>query len=138
MNYKNLNPMHMRHLLLLLVCLLSCVHGFAQDKTPNALRLTLKTGQDGVREILFTSAPRVTHNSDGIVLTVGKESTEYAYADIGKMTFFYDDGTDAVLGVFGDPETGATPGIFTVDGKHLDRIASPGLYIINGRKVLVK
>ena len=126
-------------LLILAYMLIFSINGFAQNEAPNALRLTFKEGKGEVKEVLFTKAPKVTHKADGtVVLTVGDTSNEYAQADIEKMTFFYDDGANAILNAFDDKDTDSQRGIFTTDGKRLNRIPGNGLYIINGKKVLVK
>ena len=47
--------------------------------------------------------------------------------------------TDVVpVGIRGIDEDAKTPVIYTTDGRHVTSVTRPGLYIINGRKVMVK
>ena len=104
---------------------------------PDAFRLSLKEGRGDAVEIVFVSNPVVTYDEQGdLVVTVNGQSTTYALADVRKMTFFRSDTATSILSAFdGD---GDQNGIYTIDGRQTDSIKARGLYIIKGRKVLVK
>ena len=114
---------------------------FAQQKA-DALRLTLKADSENPVELLFTRAPVITYSADHKSMTLsseGKETVTVALADVLNMTFFASEGKlDKIESAFADGADAAQKGTFTLDGKRVETIATPGTYIINGKKVLVK
>lgn len=123
------------------ILLIFSMAAFAQ-KTADALRLTLK-GEDEQRvELLFTWKPVITYTADRKSMTLsseGKESVTIALADVLNMTFFYSEGKlENIENAFADERQTNNTGTYTLDGKRVESITTPGTYIINGKKVLVK
>ena len=118
-----------------------CSAAFADDQTPNALRITLKAAGDEPVEVLFSVAPHLTYSRDGKLLYLtadDRDMTPYEVANIERIQFFHNSGTDAIIKIFEDNATDQNRGIYTLEGVKVERITAPGTYIINGRKVLVK
>lgn len=130
-----------RFLILFALLLTMGASAFAQKKV-DALRLTLKADAEQPVEILFTWKPVITYSADHKSMTLsseGKESVTIALADVLNLTFFDSEGKlDKIEEVFADGAALANKGTFTLDGKRVDAITTPGTYIINGQKVLVK
>lgn len=132
----------MKRVIILFVLLLTMgVGAFAQQKA-DALRLTLKADAEQPVEFLFTWKPVITYSADLKSITLsseGKESVSFALADVLNMTFFDSEGKlDKIESVFADGAATLQKGTFTLDGKRVDAITTPGTYIINGKKVVVK
>lgn len=132
----------MKRIILLFTLLLTIgASAFAQSKT-DALRLTLKADTEQPVEMLFTWKPVITYTADHKSMTLsceGKEPVTVLLADVLNMTFFYSDGNlDKIENAFADQTDPADRGTYTIDGKRVDAITTPGTYIINGKKVFVK
>lgn len=132
----------MKRLVLLFALLLTVgVSAFAQ-KSADALRLTLKSDAEQPIELLFTWKPVITYSADLKSMTLshdGEKPVTYLIADVLNMTFFNSEGKlENIENAFADQEEADNRGTYTLDGKRVDAITSPGTYIINGKKVLVK
>lgn len=133
----------MKKIILLFALLLSFgVSAFAQ-KGADALRLTLKDNAAQPIEILFTKKPVITYSADHKSMTLSCEDKEpftASLADVLNMTFFFYDGKiDKIESIYAEANNSANnKGTFTLDGKRVDAITTPGTYIINGKKVLVR
>lgn len=132
----------MKKLVLIFALLLTFgFSAFAQQKA-DALRLTLKADAQQPVELLFTWKPVITYSADHKSMTLsseGKEPYTVALADVLNMTFFDSEGRlEKIESIFAEGAETANKGTFTLDGKRVDAITTPGTYIINGKKVLVK
>lgn len=124
--------------ILLSLCILAAGTIHAAE-TPDALRLSLKEGKGNAVEIAFISNPVITYADNGnLIITVDGTTTEYPQSDILKMTFFKASVPTSILNAFDDGQATPRQGIYTTDGKQTDNIKTKGIYIINGKKVLVK
>lgn len=122
-------------LIITIICTL-CTTVHAADEL-NALRLTLKEGKGDAVEIAFVANPVVKHNDMGeIIITTDNEEMTFKLADIEKMMFFHNSSA-SIINAYNDKD-GSKQGIFTIDGKQTDSIKAKGIYIINGKKVIVK
>lgn len=128
----------MKRVTTIIIALITTLTTMAAD-TPNAFRLSLKEGKGDAVEIAFIANPIVTYKDNGnLVITIDGETTEYQLSDIAKMTFFYSDNVTSILNAYDDVPVTNRRGIYTIDGKRTDNIKTKGLYIINGRKVVVR
>lgn len=132
----------MKRILILFALLLTMgMSAFAQQKA-DALRLTLKADAEQPVELLFTWKPVITYSADHKSMLLSREGEEpltYALADVLNMTFFFSDGKlENIEKVFTDDAEAVQKGTYTLDGKRVDAIKTPGTYVINGKKVLVK
>lgn len=132
----------MKRILLLFALLLTMgASAFAQTKA-DALRLTLKAEAENPVEFLFTWKPVITYSADHKSMTLsgeGKEPVTFTLADVLNMTFFESEGKlEKIESVFADGKEAGQKGTYTLDGKRVEAITTPGTYIINGKKVLVK
>lgn len=135
----------MKRVIILFAFLLTLgISAFAQKKA-DALRLTLKADAEQPLEVLFTKAPVITYSADHksmILSRAGEEPETYLLADVLNLTFFDSEGKlEKIESVFADDAEGAEglqKGTFTLDGKRVESITTPGTYIINGKKVVVK
>lgn len=122
-------------LIIALFCTL-CTTVHAAD-SPNALRLMLKEGKGEAVEIAFVANPVVKHNDNSeIIITTDNEEVAFKLADIVKMVFFHNTSA-SIINAYNDND-GNRQGIFTIDGKQMDNVKAKGLYIINGKKVIVR
>lgn len=132
----------MKRAILLFTLFLALGTSASAQQKADALRLTLKAGAGQPTEMLFTWKPVITYSADHKSMTLsseGKESLTFALADVLNMTFFDSEGRlDKIESIFAEDEATPIKGTFTLDGKQLDAITTPGTYIINGKKVLVK
>lgn len=133
----------MNRFLLSLVLLVSVsINALSQSAdAPDSFRLSLREGKGDAVELAFVSRPVVTYNDNGdLVITVEGRTFVYPQSDILKMTFFRSGTVTSILNAFddGNADTNAKSGIYTMEGKQVESISTQGLYIINGKKVLVK
>ena len=89
----------------------------------------------------LTSDARVATVSDGVVsavsagsATITAQTTDGSNKEATVLVTVYSD-EDSIISPFGEIEDGT---IYTLSGIHLDRITKTGVYIVNGRKRLVK
>lgn len=120
----------------LVLCFCSAFADNAQEL--NAIRLTMKSGT--VHEVCLLENPQLTFSDDNSLAIFLLHGTEYTFplTDIANLQFFhYSDPTDVVK-VFKDADTNSEKeGIYTIDGIKVNAITRPGLYIVNGKKVLI-
>lgn len=132
----------MKRLALLFALLLTIGASAFAQKRADALRLTLKADAEQPVELLFTRKPVITYSADHKSMTLsseGKESLTVVLADVLNMTFFDSEGKlEKIESIYAEGDDSANKGTFTLDGKRVDAITTPGTYIINGKKVLVK
>lgn len=128
------------------VCMLVCVVAWGADKPINAVCLKLKPGtyQETSASAQFITSPEITYSNDGntLILSCSKGTVKFPIANIEEMTFIHSEDiiteiTDILKEQF-PAASKAVEGIFTINGVKLDCITSPGIYIVNGKKVLVK
>ncbi|MBQ0069653.1 MAG: hypothetical protein KBT09_07875 [Bacteroidales bacterium] len=128
------------------VCILMCASAVAEDKPINALCLKFKEGYfpNPIVSAQFITSPEISYKDDGetLVLSGTAGSMEYPIAAIEEMTFIHSENiiteiTDILNEQF-PAKNKAVEGIFDLRGMKLDRITSPGIYIVNGKKVLVR
>jgi hypothetical protein len=60
-----------------------------------------------------------------------------AYLDVASDVAYYSIGVD-VTGINDVAEQVAEDAVFDITGRKVENISAPGIYIINGKKVLVK
>lgn len=132
----------MKRLALLFALLLTIGASAFAQKRADALRLTLKADAEQPVELLFTWKPVITYSADCKSMTLsseGKESLTVVLADVLNMTFFDSEGKlEKIESIYAEGDDSANKGTFTLDGKRVDAITTPGTYIINGKKVLVR
>lgn len=132
----------MNKILTLIAALVLCCTSAMAGSRANALRLTLKANGADPVEVLFTAAPTLTYSADHTRFTLsaaGMADVTYALSEVRNIRFFNTEDPEAIVNVFTDETT--TPenrGIYTLDGRRVEAPTTPGTYIINGRKVLVK
>ncbi|MCQ2290498.1 MAG: hypothetical protein MJZ63_04390 [Muribaculaceae bacterium] len=135
-----------KRLLFAAVCILMCVSAIAEDKPINAVCIKLKPGayHDKAISAQFITSPEISYSEDGetLTLTCSEETWNFNVSNIEEMVFIHSDdiitGITDILNEQFPATRKAVEGIFTINGVKLDRITSPGIYIVNGRKVLVK
>lgn len=135
-----------KRLLFATVCMLMCASAVGADKPINALCLKLKHGAypDDAVSAQFITNPEITYSQNGdiLILSGTKGVAEFPIVNIEEMHFIHSEEiitniTDILNEQF--PATNkAVEGIFDLKGAKIDRITSPGIYIVNGRKVLVR
>lgn len=135
-----------KRLLFAAVCMLMCASAVGADKPINALCLKLKHGAypDDAVSAQFVTNPQITYSQNGdiLILSGTKGVAEFPIVNIEEMHFIHSEEiitniTDILNEQF--PATNkAVEGIFDLNGVKHDRITSPGIYIVNGKKVLVK
>lgn len=133
----------MKRLALLFALLLTIgASAFAQQRA-DALRLTLKAEAEQPVELLFTWKPVITYSADHKSMTLSCEDKEpftASLSDVLNMTFFFCEGKlEKIESIYAEGnDADNNKGTFTLDGKRVDAITTPGTYIINGKKVLVR
>lgn len=135
-----------KRLLFAAVCILMCVSAIAEDKPINAVCIKLKPGayHDKAISAQFITSPEISYSEDGetLTLTCSEETWNFNVSNIEEMVFIHSDdiitGITDILNEQFPATRKAVEGIFTINGVKLDRITSPGIYIVNGRKVLIK
>lgn len=135
-----------KRLLFAAVCILMCVSAIAEDKPINAVCIKLKPGayHDKAISAQFITSPEISYSEDGetLTLTCSEETWNFNVSNIEEMVFIHSDdiitGITDILNEQFPATRKAVEGIFTINGVKVDRITSPGIYIVNGRKVLVK
>lgn len=132
----------MKKIILLFALLLSFGASAFAQKGADALRLTLNDNAAQPIEILFTKKPVITYSADHKSMTLSCEDKEpftASLADVLNMTFFFCGGKiDKIESIYAEANDSANKGTFTLDGKRVEAITTPGTYIINGKKVLVR
>lgn len=135
-----------KRLLFAAVCMLMCASAVGADKPINALCLKLKHGayHDDAITAQFITFPEVSYskNGDTLILSGTKGTVEFPVANIEEMVFIHTEEiitsiTDILNEQFPASDK-AVEGIFNINGVKLDRITTPGIYIVNGKKVLVR
>ena len=127
--------------------------------SPGYYRLTAMLGSEGENTItLFAGEKEVTVPAhafgkhylseariDDILvdetgqLTIGVKGSGWFNADDFKLAFTGKAETDAIVDIEQNSKSSARQeGIFNLQGTRVNRITSPGLYIINGKKTLVR
>lgn len=128
------------------VCILMCASAVAEEKPINAVCLKLKAGIYPSPEVSaqFITSPEITYNSDGTSLVFSHSEGKFIFpiANVEEMVFIHSENiiteiTDILNEQF-PAKNKAVEGIFDLRGMKLDRITSPGIYIVNGKKVLVR
>ncbi|MBQ0057486.1 MAG: C10 family peptidase [Bacteroidales bacterium] len=72
-------------------------------------------------------------------LTIGVKAGNWYNADNFRLTLIDDLSTDAISQIpHGSLSSDSNQGIYTISGLPVNAIATPGLYIINGKKVIVR
>ncbi len=125
--------------------MLMCASAMAEDKPINALCLKFKDGffPDPFVSAKFVTSPEISYTNNGktLVLSGTAGSMEYPIAAIEEMTFIHSEHiiteiTDILNEQF-PAANKAVEGIFDLNGVKHKSITSPGIYIVNGKKVLV-
>ena len=135
-----------KRLLFAAVCILMCVSAIAEDKPINAVCIKLKPGayHDKAISAQFITSPEISYSEDGetLTLTCSEETWNFNVSNIEEMVFIHSDdiitGITDILNEQFPATRKAVEGIFTINGVKVDHITSPGIYIVNGKKVLVK
>lgn len=132
----------MKKLLLALMAMFVVSTTALADAT--GLRIVMNEETEGVFEILFTASPVLSHNEDGTEISIAYQGAEtpavFKTANIAKMIFTEVEGTTALDQLY-PAEKNAVKGIYSLDGKKIsgmNDMQKGRVYIINGKKVLVK
>ena len=128
------------------VCILMCASAVAEDKVINALCLKLKPGIYPSSEVSaqFVTSPQITYTDNGetLVLLGSEGEAKFPIVNVEEMTFIHSENiiteiTDILNEQF-PAKNKAVEGIFDLRGVKLDHITESGIYIVNGKKVLVR
>lgn len=127
-------------------CVLVCVAAMGADKPINALCLKMKPGvyHDDAISAQFVTNPEISYSNNGETLILsGKEgAAEFPIVNIVEMVFIH---SEHIITEIADilneqfpAANKAVEGIFDLNGVKHESITSPGIYIVNGKKVLVR
>lgn len=111
----------------------------------NGLKVVMNEETQGATQILFTKSPVLTHSADGSEISItyaGAESpVVLKTADIAKMVFVEITDTPTGLEQLFPAENDDAKGIYNLNGQKVSdvkKMQKGQVYIINGKKVLVK
>ena len=135
-----------KRIIFAVACMLMCVAAMGADKPINALCLKMKPGvyHDDAISAQFVTNPEISYSDNGetLILSGNQGVVKFPIANIEEMVFIHSENiiteiTDILNEQF--PATNkAVEGIFDLNGVKHESITSPGIYIVNGKKVLVK
>lgn len=107
---------------------------------PTGLVLTLKNTP--VQQVLFTDAPVLTHSEDCTQITIsgnGFEAVTFDVADVEEMTFAYIDRTiTGIEKLVQNDDINARQGVYDLNGLRVNSIQKGKVYIVNGKRVMIK
>lgn len=111
----------------------------------NGLKIVMNEETEGATQILFTKSPVLSHNADGTEISISYTDMESPVvlktADIAKMIFVEIPDTPTGLEQLFPAENDDAKGIYSLSGQKISNVKAMQkgqVYIINGKKVLVK
>ena len=96
------------------------------------------TENSGEQHAMGVSALNLVFDGENLVAENGEQSLTLPLESLAEMHFSDSEVVTTIDGLQSEPKGEVRMEVFDLQGRRLDAVSSPGLYIINGKKVWVK